>query len=268
MFRRSIPLLSSASKTMKYYAVKNGRQTGIFYNWPDCARQVKGYSHCQYRLFKNKADAISYLNDSSENSDQSQEYYSDESEDYYSDDNEEYDSDDNGGYYSDDSDSDYDQTPVVEVYTDGASKNNQGARYGASSAGYGVFYGPNDSRNFSGRVSGEQTNNRGELQAINHALYNAVQDVRRGLVNHYRIITDSQYAIDCITKWVFKWQRNGWMSNSGRPVLNRDLIESCRNHLATIQSHNGSVEFCKIGGHSGIYGNEMADQLAVEGCYR
>lgn len=45
----------------KVYAVKIGRKTGIFYNWDECNKQVKGFSGAIYKSFKNINDAKEYL---------------------------------------------------------------------------------------------------------------------------------------------------------------------------------------------------------------
>lgn len=45
----------------KYYAVKNGRQTGIFESWAECEEQVKGFSGAVYKSFKDKSDALHFL---------------------------------------------------------------------------------------------------------------------------------------------------------------------------------------------------------------
>lgn len=45
----------------KYYAVKNGRRTGIFNTWEECREQVHGYSRAQYKSFKKLEDAREYL---------------------------------------------------------------------------------------------------------------------------------------------------------------------------------------------------------------
>lgn len=47
----------------KFYAVKKGRQTGIFLTWPECEAQVKGFKGAQYKSFPNKEDADVYLED-------------------------------------------------------------------------------------------------------------------------------------------------------------------------------------------------------------
>lgn len=51
---------------MKYYAVKVGRETGIFTAWSDCERQVKGYPNALYQSFKTKEEAEAYLSDDNE----------------------------------------------------------------------------------------------------------------------------------------------------------------------------------------------------------
>lgn len=46
---------------MKYYAVKNGREVGIFNSWDECKKQVEGFSNAQYKSFKSLEDANTYL---------------------------------------------------------------------------------------------------------------------------------------------------------------------------------------------------------------
>ncbi|MCI5605048.1 MAG: ribonuclease H family protein [Clostridia bacterium] len=45
----------------KYYAVKNGRHTGIYETWDECREQVNGYSGAEYKSFSNYSDAASYI---------------------------------------------------------------------------------------------------------------------------------------------------------------------------------------------------------------
>lgn len=42
---------------MKYYAVKNGRKTGIYTSWEDTEKLVKGYPDAKYKSFKTRKDA-------------------------------------------------------------------------------------------------------------------------------------------------------------------------------------------------------------------
>lgn len=45
----------------KIYAVKKGRQVGIFMTWDDCKAQVDGFPGAEYKGFTNAADAAAYL---------------------------------------------------------------------------------------------------------------------------------------------------------------------------------------------------------------
>ena len=45
----------------KFYAVKQGRKTGIFLTWDDCKKQVMGYPGAIYKSFGTEAEAKEYL---------------------------------------------------------------------------------------------------------------------------------------------------------------------------------------------------------------
>lgn len=45
----------------KYYAVKKGRNTGIFTSWESCRASVTGYSGAQYKSFSTLEEAEDYL---------------------------------------------------------------------------------------------------------------------------------------------------------------------------------------------------------------
>lgn len=44
----------------KYYAVRQGRQTGVFLTWAECEAQVRGFSGAEYKSFPSKADAEAF----------------------------------------------------------------------------------------------------------------------------------------------------------------------------------------------------------------
>ncbi|MDX2098270.1 MAG: ribonuclease H, partial [Leptolyngbyaceae cyanobacterium bins.59] len=81
------------------------------------------------------------------------------------------------------------------------------------------------------------TNNRMELTAILVALQQVPGAVR--------IVSDSSYCIDALTKWASGWQRRGWVTTEGKPVENQDLIKAI---LALLKGR--LVEFTKVKGHS------------------
>ena len=45
----------------KFYAVKKGRETGIFTTWEACKASVNGYSGAQYKSFSTPEEAVVYL---------------------------------------------------------------------------------------------------------------------------------------------------------------------------------------------------------------
>lgn len=72
------------------------------------------------------------------------------------------------------------------------------------------------------------TSQRAEITAIILALEIALQEYAEldGNPNlRLTIHTDSKYAHVCMTDWIYKWTRNGWMNAAGNQVANRDLIE-------------------------------------------
>ena len=81
------------------------------------------------------------------------------------------------------------------------------------------------------------------------------------------IFTDSQYAINCVTVWHHAWARNNWITSLGRPVENRDLVESILQQIVERRKTHGSdTRFEWVKGHTGANdGNSMADRLAIEG---
>ena len=46
----------------KFYAVKEGRTTGIFLTWEECQKQVNGHPGALYKSFPTKEEALAYLN--------------------------------------------------------------------------------------------------------------------------------------------------------------------------------------------------------------
>ena len=76
----------------------------------------------------------------------------------------------------------------INVYTDGACVDN-GKPY--ARAGYGVYFGANDSRNVSESYKGLQTNNVAELLAIIKAMTILKENIMNGEV--VNIYSDSKY---------------------------------------------------------------------------
>lgn len=142
------------------------------------------------------------------------------------------------------------------VFTDGACEGN--GRHGAR-AGVGVFFGTGHPLNVSEPVRGRATNNTAEIQACTYALELA----QASGFNKVKVCTDSMFTINCMTKWIRNWQKNGWKKTSGEPVINKEDL------TALDRAANGlCVKWDHVKGHAGIPGNEAADRLAVAGAQR
>ncbi|WP_311478093.1 ribonuclease H [uncultured Gulosibacter sp.] len=96
------------------------------------------------------------------------------------------------------------------------------------------------------------TNNQGELMAVLDLL-RATEKFDASL----RILCDSQYVINSVTKWMPGWKRRGWKKSDGKPVQNRELLEQIDAALA-----GREVSFEWVRGHSGHDLNERADDYA------
>ena len=139
------------------------------------------------------------------------------------------------------------------AYTDGACSGNPGP------GGWGVVLQARSGSQLTKQSelnggAAETTNNRMELVAAISAL--------DALSRHSQItiVTDSVYVKDGVTKWIFEWKRNGWLTAAKKPVKNEDLWKK----LDSVQSqHDVTWEWVK--GHAGHPENELADELARAG---
>jgi ribonuclease HI len=134
---------------------------------------------------------------------------------------------------------------TIVIHTDGACSGNPGP------GGWGaILHWKGHEKELSG-AEPETTNNRMELMAAIAAL-EALK--RRSKV---RLVTDSTYVRDGVTKWIHGWKRNGWKTAAKKPVKNDDLWKRLD---AIASKHDVTWEWVK--GHAGHPENERADQLA------
>lgn len=138
------------------------------------------------------------------------------------------------------------------VFTDGACSGNPGP------GGWGaILWTPDDAVVELGGGEARTTNNRMEIRAALEAL--------RTLAAHpgpLRMVTDSSYMIDGLTKWLPGWRRKGWTTSTGDEVRNRDLWEEL-DAAVRARGAGGPVRWLRIPGHAGIPGNERCDKIAV-----
>ena len=96
------------------------------------------------------------------------------------------------------------------------------------------------------------TNNMAELMAVLDLLQSTAHTPEP-----LRILCDSQYVINSLTKWMPGWKRRGWKKGDGKPVLNVELMKELDAALA-----GRAVEFEWVKGHAGHAMNEAADARA------
>ena len=139
-------------------------------------------------------------------------------------------------------------TATIEIYTDGACRGNPGP------GGWGALLISGDRRRTMYGGEHETTNNRMELMAAIEAL-NALNG-SRSVVLH----TDSKYVMDGINSWMENWKKRGWKTSDKKPVKNKDLWQALDD---AVSRHE--IKWKWVKGHTGVPGNEEADELANRG---
>jgi ribonuclease HI len=95
------------------------------------------------------------------------------------------------------------------------------------------------------------TNNRMEITAAIKGLEALKQRCE------VKLVTDSEYLKNGITKWIGGWKKNGWLTKEKKPVLNRDLWEPLDE---LVNFHSVEWEWTK--GHADHPDNNRCDELA------
>jgi ribonuclease HI len=133
----------------------------------------------------------------------------------------------------------------VEIFTDGACSGNPGPGGWAAILRYNGV-----EKELSG-CEPVTTNNRMEMTAAIRGLEALTRPCR------VRLVSDSQYLRDGITKWIHAWKARGWHTAAKEPVKNVDLWQRLERAMAP-----HTVEWQWVRGHAGHRENERADALA------
>lgn len=138
---------------------------------------------------------------------------------------------------------------MITVYTDGSAHPNPGpGGFGmvtVSDYGLEAVY---------SKQTNDTTNNREEIKAILRAMidYGKMKDV-------ITVYSDSAYAVNTLTSWMFGWARNGWIKSDKKTPENLDLIQA----YYELYQKGYRINLQKIKGHAGHEWNELADKLAT-----
>lgn len=137
------------------------------------------------------------------------------------------------------------EKPYVEIFSDGACSGNPGV------GGYGVVLRSDRKEKELSGCDPVTTNNRMELTAV----INALEALKRPC--RVKVVTDSNYVVQGITSWIFRWLKNNWKNAQKKQVINRDLWE----RLLSLSSLH-EIKWKWIKGHDGHPENERCDKIA------
>jgi ribonuclease HI len=237
-----------SNQRKQYYAVRSGREPGIYRTWAECKSQVDGYAKAQYKGFTSLEEAEAYMgyvktNKPAGNPSVARPFKTSKPPGA---------SKKKSGAGHGDNEAmaleileTNDGLKHVVIYTDGACLGNPGR------GGYGVVLLHGKERNEFSRGFRLTTNNRMEMLACIVGL----QALKSPCA--VTLYSDSQYVINSMTKgWALRWRKNKWKRN-GENVPNADLWE---NMLDLCDKHK--VRFNWVRGHAGNKENERCDQLA------
>lgn len=135
------------------------------------------------------------------------------------------------------------------IYTDGACSRNPGPGGWCAI----VTDGKDNLINIFSDYSDNTTNNREEIKPILFVME------RYGDQPIVPIVyTDSGYCYNTFTNWMFIWARNGWTKKTAGVIKNLDLIKE----YYELFTMNYRIQLRQIRGHTNIFWNEIADQVA------
>jgi ribonuclease HI len=153
------------------------------------------------------------------------------------------------------------------IFTDGACKAN-GTRGAVAGWAWGFWNGPARGEPVAARAQrleeSPATNQRAELMA----LYDAMRwwsEIGGG--SDIVFYTDSQYAMNCASKWGPTWRSKGWKrgSTEGGPLQNLDIIQPLVELWLLGRWAIRHVRGHQVGSGHEVWGNNWVDRAAVEG---
>jgi len=210
----------------KVYAIAAGHKPGIYENWPEAEKQVKGFAGARFKGFTDRAEAERWLVDPQYRQATANKTRRPET----------------------DAAPPVPRDGEIHIYSDGGCRNNPGP------GGYGAILIVDGSEQELSGGFRRTTNNRMELMGCIAAL--------RALPLRDRPITvhsDSSYVVNGISKgWAKSWRQRGWIKSDKQPAINPDLWSELLDLIDGLD-----ITFQWVRGHAGHPLNERCDQLAV-----
>lgn len=189
----------------KYYVIWEGRQTGIFEDWPTAQASVAGHKGAKYKGFETRALAEEAFRQAPEKSIVAKKtrktsrkrpaFELDESFD-------------------------------IHIFCDGGCDPNPGP----AASGITIYKSGTIQSKYHGLYH-RGTNNTAELNALFEAMRLATDLLEEGF--KVQILSDSSYSVKAMTQWVAGWQRKNWTRGKGEVLANADLIKKCMSAISS-----------------------------------
>ncbi|MEZ9139659.1 MULTISPECIES: ribonuclease H family protein [unclassified Shewanella] len=230
----------------KFYVVWAGRETGVFTSWDYTKKQVDKFPQAKYKSFPTEAQAKAAFAASPASS---------------------------MGKATAKAGSASNNKPVksnaVEsiktklvdlsthdtiVFTDGGCEPNPGK----AGSGMAVYRQGQISELWYGLYNANGTNNSAELNALYQALLVAEKSINAQ--QSVKVMSDSQYSINCITNWAYGWKSKGWKRKVAGDIANLEVIQQAHELYDRIKDH---MAIAHVAAHIGIEGNELADRMSI-----
>ncbi|MDO5717349.1 MAG: ribonuclease H family protein [Tissierellia bacterium] len=215
------------SKGGKFYAVKKGREKGIYLNWPDCQKQVIGYPGAVYKSFKTRREALLFIGEEIAEKCESKEI---ENQSLESRELEIQASIKKG---------------EMVAYVDGSFNSR------TKVFGYGVvIFDELGRKDYSGSSDDEDYI---ENRNVAGEVFGAVYSMKKALaLKKQRLYLYYDYL------GIEKWATGEWKRNKKLTIKYHDFYQGIKDEL--------EVKFFKVEAHSGDLFNEEADKLAKKAC--
>ena len=77
--------------------------------------------------------------------------------------------------------------------------------------------------------------------------------------------SDSDYLVMGMSKWIMKWQENGWKGASKKPIANKKLWEMLLSYEQKLKNNGSTIIYQWVRGHkNNINYNVVVDELCTE----
>jgi ribonuclease HI len=218
----------------KFYVIWSGRRTGIFTDWPTAHQQVDKFAGARFKSFPTREEAEQAFAAGKPRASIGARAAAKPSKV---------------------------RTPAVadaatfdlQIYCDGACEPNPGN----AGSGIAVYREGRATQLWYGLYHPSGTNNTAELNALHHALLMAEQAALAG--ETAQVLSDSTYAINCISTWAAGWEKKGWRKSGGE-IKNLDIIKAA---YALYNRIEPRIQLTHVSAHVGTEGNELADRMAM-----